>query len=272
MSEQYAPPLFIHQDFLDCFPKLAGFLIEPETGPRSIYLDKVLRRFSSAAGHVLVHFLLTGTYKKLEETHPTDANTAFAHLCTSLLVQRAAIHFEMDDLMHLSVDEMRKQSHELHLFTVIDAVEKVCSEPLHPSVLEFVSSQLQIYTSTWTADNAQDSLALLQPVGTTTALLLKIIVEKSVSEASQSLSEINEETVNEAQLEKRARTATFQTVSTQTDNELTSDIAGEKVTNPTTKCPSPSSTRKLSSNNHQGDFPPNFKSEPHDWKFAFTFD
>lgn len=111
-------PLTIHRAILVRCAKLGGLL-----APFTQKLD--LGPFSSTAGHALVEYLYTSRYGLLEWTGPSDQSLDIElhKLKARLEIYALARTFEVGGLEEQVRDDIERETRDLDIFTVIDAVK-----------------------------------------------------------------------------------------------------------------------------------------------------
>lgn len=129
LNFETGPSLKIHRDLLDLNPKLAqlaaGGGTDPRTGKRfPTPLSDTLQCNSQAAGHVLVHYLYTSTYRTPKWTGPTDTfQETTAKLRIAFEVYATARELDLSELESLAIDEITFLCKDINAFTIIDIAE-----------------------------------------------------------------------------------------------------------------------------------------------------
>ncbi|KAK3371104.1 hypothetical protein B0T24DRAFT_721289 [Lasiosphaeria ovina] len=116
--------LNIHPALLQRNPKLALL----DTSRRDGWLcpnPPSLNHISRGAGHVLVHYLYTDSYRTLNWTGPTTVrDEAIAKLRTGFEVYATARQFELDRLEELAKEQISLLSKEVDAFTILNVVSE----------------------------------------------------------------------------------------------------------------------------------------------------
>lgn len=124
-------PLKIHRDLLHRNPKLATLdvveKIDAWTGaPVPNPQSASLKRISRSAGHVLVQYLYTDSYRTLKWVGPADSHKeTVAKLETAFEVYATAREFELEGLEALATEQIALLSKDVDAFTIIDVVKRV---------------------------------------------------------------------------------------------------------------------------------------------------
>ncbi|KAK0706281.1 hypothetical protein B0T26DRAFT_726094 [Lasiosphaeria miniovina] len=116
--------LNVHPAILYRNPKLA-LLDTSKQNSWSFPKPPSLSHISRGAGHVLVHYLYTDSYRTLDWTGPTTVHDeAIAKLRTGFEVYATARQFELDRLEELAKEQISLLSKEVDPFTILNVVSE----------------------------------------------------------------------------------------------------------------------------------------------------
>ena len=88
--------------------------------------SRSVKNISRSAGHVLAHFLYTGTYRALEWTGPTDGQIeTITKLNIAIEVYTTVREFELKGLKELAREQITLLGKDVNVFTIVDIVNKV---------------------------------------------------------------------------------------------------------------------------------------------------
>ncbi|KAJ2994817.1 hypothetical protein NUW58_g1445 [Xylaria curta] len=118
-------PLVIPNRFLDKYPKLSPPALFPVHGDKT--LD--LKHIPGSAGHVLVHYLFTGTYECLKPRESSHDERNAAEFATSVRVYAAAQTYELPALENLAKGEMEKLGNRLQVMQILDVLKDTLPSP-----------------------------------------------------------------------------------------------------------------------------------------------
>ncbi|KAI1312951.1 hypothetical protein F5Y03DRAFT_339793 [Xylaria venustula] len=115
------PPFYVHSRLMDKSPKLLS-CTRGTTGVFGQSKAPSYRHFSSSVGHVVVHYLFTGTYECLKPNGSSHNEKDIAEFTTSVRVYAFARDFELSELEKLSQGEMERVGNRLEVTQVFDVL------------------------------------------------------------------------------------------------------------------------------------------------------
>ncbi|KAI4869796.1 hypothetical protein F4820DRAFT_405940 [Hypoxylon rubiginosum] len=91
--------------------------------------DKNLKAFSHRVGHVLIHYLLTGTYQCLEKKGASSEEKSRDEFTTSIEAYKFAEEYELSALKDLAKGEIERVGRQLQVTQVLDLLKDVYQTP-----------------------------------------------------------------------------------------------------------------------------------------------
>lgn len=134
------------------------------------------------AGHVIVHFLMTGTYQCLRSRHHEQEWRCAEEFRTAICVYVAALEKNLPGLRDLARQQIAKLGEQISLLTVITAIENVRpgSESrfsiFYDGISGYLQFKLQSFAQNATRVEAGRMLATLGTPRTLSRILLKSMI------------------------------------------------------------------------------------------------
>lgn len=137
-------------------------------------------------GHVLIHFLTTGTYKCLKPQGDTTAKRDTSEFATALRAYVAAESLQLSSLRNLARSEMIRLGNKLSLLSLIDIMEESwLSLSTSPGIVAFVESHILAFAESVTHPIAEKVLFEIGTPKTLSKVLLKTLLLLKTSEVPQ---------------------------------------------------------------------------------------
>ncbi|CAG7555294.1 unnamed protein product [Fusarium equiseti] len=154
------------------------------------------------AGHVIVHFLMTGTYQCLRSTSDALKGRCEEEFRTAVCVYVAAMERKLPGLRDLARQQVAKLGQQLDLLTVISVIEDCGSTSqfapgtFHPGTVGYLQFRIQSFAKNATATEAKDMLDKLETPQTLSKILLKSLILMKLPTQSKPEDKIDQETDN----------------------------------------------------------------------------
>ncbi|KPM45609.1 hypothetical protein AK830_g932 [Neonectria ditissima] len=160
--------LFIQQNFLQKCPKLA---IESD-GKRPV------KDMSFDAGHVFVHFLVTGDYQCLKPNGKSASDKRDSEFATALRVHSAAQLYSLPQLGGLAEAEMSRLGNQSSLASIKRIIDKECRFTKNTWVTTYFESRVQLFCQQGLTEAGAGLLAngLVTLLPTTSKILLRGVI------------------------------------------------------------------------------------------------
>ncbi|KAF7546559.1 hypothetical protein G7Z17_g8354 [Cylindrodendrum hubeiense] len=171
--------LYIPGELLKKYPRLASQGKSPTDSSSAPpeYSESHLSNVPLAIGHVLIHFLITGSYQCLKPKQATDSQKNASEFTTALRVYSAAKTFNLTSLVDLSGGEIRRLGNKLSLPCIIDIMEGEDENPIHiPWVAVYLESRVQSFLAISSRAAAKQLLSELETPPTTSKLILRSMI------------------------------------------------------------------------------------------------
>lgn len=171
--------LYIARELLEKCPRIAS-----RCKPRSHfnpgspeYSESHFLNVTLDIGHVLVHFLITGSYQCLKPKQTSVRDMNASEFTTALRVYSAAQSFNLPLLGDLAGGEIRRLGEELSLPHIIDIMEGENEKPFHiPWIAIYVESRVQSFFNIPTRKVAKQLLSELETPATSSKLILRSMI------------------------------------------------------------------------------------------------
>ncbi|KAI1772063.1 hypothetical protein F4818DRAFT_427477 [Hypoxylon cercidicola] len=186
-TKLWVPGVFIYE-----LPKL---LEQKESYVYEIYL----KRFSRYAGHVLVHYLFTGTYQCLGGTEASPEEKSRHEFATSVEVYVLAGEYELPALKELAKGEMERVGSNLQATQLLDILKEKYPNPRADDIWlhNYIKSQIiPVLENPAKSETNENSLSL-------TNFLLRAMVDLFPEAKDSSPSTPLSKTVSQAESTKR---------------------------------------------------------------------
>lgn len=135
-----------------------------------------------SVGHVIVHFLLTGTYQSLRLWRVDREWGRAQEFRTAICVYAAAMDKKMPELRDLARQQIAKLGEQINLLSIITVIEggRPVSNSLfrtfHPGIAEYLRFKVQSFVQNATEVEAKDMLAKLEAPNTIGKILLQNLI------------------------------------------------------------------------------------------------
>ncbi|KAJ6440948.1 Protein SGT1 [Purpureocillium lavendulum] len=173
----------IHEQFLAKEPWLLKKLAEQDQASRSRKHPEVnLKHISHHVGHVLVHYLVTGTYDCLKADAVPPSESFARDFTTALRVYSVCRQHDIKALRDLAKNEIKWLGGKLTIPRMIDAVEEgyPTVPPEDEWFPEYLRSQMEAFHDDLTTTGAAEALEEIGQPTTVSKMLLSSIVENFV--------------------------------------------------------------------------------------------
>ncbi|KAH7113484.1 hypothetical protein B0J13DRAFT_613856 [Dactylonectria estremocensis] len=149
---------------------------------RELHLDDI----AYDTGHVLIHFLVTGSYQCLKPQGDTTAKRYASEFSTALRAYVAAESLQLPYLRDLARREMIRLGDKLSLPSLIDIMEESwLSLSTLPGIVAYVESRILAFAESVTHPTAEKVLSEIGTPNTLSKVLLKIMLLLKTSEVAQ---------------------------------------------------------------------------------------
>jgi len=134
------------------------------------------------AGHVIVHYLMTGTYQCLRARHPEEEWRCAKEFRTAICVYVATLEKKLPELRYLARQQIAKLGERISLLTVITTIEEIRLAPkslsgtFHDGISGYLQFKIQSFVQNATEAEGKDMLAKLETPRTLSNILLKNMV------------------------------------------------------------------------------------------------
>lgn len=158
---------------------------ETSDGPSCEEFDLTDTPFS--VGHVIAHFLLTGTYQSLRLWRLDREWGRAEEFRTAICVYAAAMDKKMPELRDLARLEIVKSGEQINLLSIITVIERgrpVSNTPFgtsHPGITEYLRFKVQSFVRNATEAQAKNMLAKLKTTNTIGEVLLQNLMLMKLS-------------------------------------------------------------------------------------------
>lgn len=135
-----------------------------------------------ATGHIIVYFLMTGTYQCLRSRDPQEEWRRAKEFRAAICVYIAAVDKKLPGLRDLARQQIAKLGEQISLLTVIKIIEgyKPVSESIfgtfYPGTTGYLQFKIQSFARDATEAEAKDMLAQLETPRTLSEFLLKNMI------------------------------------------------------------------------------------------------
>lgn len=177
------------------------------------YSKSIQMDVSLDAGHVLVHYLVTGEHQCLEPPVESPAEKNAAEFVTALRVYKASQSFELSQLTDIAEMEIWCLGDQLSLPTVISLMEEASPSPINMVAWGlYLETRIQRFCVTLTRPTADDALIEIGAPDTIGKAILKSMIQTACrdlpdEEGLSAVDELDEETIPEAEPVSRVEAA-----------------------------------------------------------------
>ncbi|KAL6409717.1 hypothetical protein AUP68_06106 [Ilyonectria robusta] len=149
---------------------------------RELHLDDI----AFDTGHILVHFLHTGSYQCLKPQGDTTAKRHTSEFATALRTYVAAQSLQLLSLRDLAKGEMIRLGNKLSVLSLIDILEEPTSSlSTSPGIVAYAESRFLAFAESITHPIAEKVLIEIGTPNTLSKVLLKTILLLKTSEVLQ---------------------------------------------------------------------------------------
>jgi hypothetical protein len=176
-------PSWVHAKVLKRHPELLRRVRKPDRLLGSLCLD--LKGIESLTGHVILHYLYTGTYRCLKAPDPAligKVDMARYELAEGLQVCVAAYSLQMGNLRNIAEKEIERLGDQLsvaHMFDIIDIMDFQLNRV--PTFKSYLESRIGQARFGGPQDTIEDVLQDLGTTNTLSKLTLKTMVLQHAS-------------------------------------------------------------------------------------------